>query len=43
MQSTQTPAPGGFAIGVDTGGTHTGLVLAGNGRLTTLKATALAG
>ncbi|MBP8294555.1 MAG: hydantoinase/oxoprolinase family protein [Burkholderiales bacterium] len=37
MQSTQTPAPGGFAIGVDTGGTHTDLVLAGNGRVTTLK------
>ena len=26
-----------YAIGVDTGGTHTDLVLAGNGRLATLK------
>ena len=30
-----TPKP--YAIGVDTGGTHTDLVLAGNGKLATLK------
>lgn len=38
---TPAPAPtaaaNGFAIGVDTGGTHTDLVLAGGGRLVTLK------
>lgn len=37
MQRTQSATPGGLAIGVDTGGTHTDLVLAGNGKLTTLK------
>src|SRR4051812_10100004 len=29
--------PAAYAIGVDTGGTHTDLVLAGHGRVTTLK------
>src|SRR5687767_2957048 len=29
--------PGRFSIGVDTGGTHTDLVLAGDSRLVTLK------
>ena len=33
--TTRDQAP--FAIGVDTGGTHTDLVLAGDGKVTTLK------
>ncbi len=36
-QRTDRPAAPGYAIGVDTGGTHTDLVLAGGGKLTTLK------
>ncbi len=37
MHSPESPACSGISIGVDTGGTHTDLVLAGGGRLLTLK------
>ena len=36
MHSPESPACSGISIGVDTGGTHTDLVLAGGGRLLTL-------
>ena len=37
MQATHSPTTTGYSIGIDTGGTHTDLVLAGDGRLVTLK------
>src|SRR4051812_35103869 len=37
MQPDTTATPDDYAIGVDTGGTHTDLVLAGGGTLVTLK------
>ena len=37
INADHSASPGPFSIGVDTGGTHTDLVLAGDGRVVTLK------